>query len=318
MTEVVAALDGGGTRTRVAMALRDGTVEFFPELGGCNPTDNPRWKETLEQALAPLVAERGTLARICLGLPGFGEIPAQDTRIRAALKQLDLPPARLRNDVEIAHIGAFAGGPGVLVLAGTGSMALERHKGSFSRRGGWGHVIGDEGSAWWIGREALALAARMLDGREERTGFLGRMLGVLDTEADAREMAPLSWLSRQEHQRSAVAGLALHVDRFAQEGDANAAAILKAAAGELARHVTRPVADEWSHAGSVFHSRILREEMARLLGKPPQAPVLPPLGGGLLDAACDAGWAPGRAWIAKLARGLRKAASQGNSRKDKA
>ena len=68
------------------------------------------------------------------------------------------------NDVEAAFVGAFAGRPGVLLLAGTGSMAWGSDGTRQVRTGGWGEGFGDEGSAYWIGRRALGLASQALDG----------------------------------------------------------------------------------------------------------------------------------------------------------
>jgi hypothetical protein len=60
------------------------------------------------------------------------------------------------SDVELAHAAAFGGGPGVLVVAGTGSIAVARdRRGRWRRAGGWGQLLGDEGSGFWIGRAAL-------------------------------------------------------------------------------------------------------------------------------------------------------------------
>ena len=76
------------------------------------------------------------------------------------------------NDLECSHAGALGGADGISLVAGTGSMTWGTWQGRAVRCGGWGEVFGDEGSAYWIAREGLALFSRMSDGRAERGAAL--------------------------------------------------------------------------------------------------------------------------------------------------
>ena len=96
----------------------------------------------------------GPLARLTLGAAGLGT-PTGRARARRLLRPW-AARVDILSDVELAHAAAFAGEPGILVVAGTGSIALARdRRGRGRRAGGWGQLLGDEGSGFWIGRSAL-------------------------------------------------------------------------------------------------------------------------------------------------------------------
>lgn len=294
--EQVAAVDGGGTKTAAALADRAGCVTLLPPGPGCNPQDNPVWADALDTALAAL----GRPAATVVGLPGWGEVPAHDHAM-AARVAARLPGAAILNDVELAWRGAFPDGEGVLILAGTGSMAMAQG----ARVGGWGDLFGDEGSAFWIGRAALAEMSRAIDGRAASLEFaraLGERLGC-----GTADFAPLGWVMGQAHPRSAVAGVARDVDGLAEGGCQVARAILEAAGAELVtlgRVVARrggAMGADWAAAGSVFRSRTVMATVAAGMGRAAVAPRFAALGGGLWAAAEAAGWAPDAAWGARVA-----------------
>lgn len=309
----VLALDGGGTKTAAALADRRGAVSVLPEGAGCNPQDGPGWAGVLNDLLIRALGSPGGLAAAVLGLPGFGEVPAHDAAMQELLHRLLPIPFEPMNDVFLAHLGALGGGAGVLVLSGTGSMAVARGPLGMARVGGWGDVLGDEGSAGWIGREALALATRALDGRApEALTFAQALCDRLGPEAQG-DFAPLAWLMAQPGTpRAAVASAARHVDALAQDGQEEALRLLRAAAGELAMgartaalRVGLPEPFRWSVAGGALRSRALGDLLMGALGHPPDPPRLTTLGGGLLRAAELAGWAPDGAWAARVDARLR-------------
>jgi N-acetylglucosamine kinase len=214
------------------------------------------------------------------------------------------------NDVEVAYDGAFAGDDGVLVLAGTGSMAWakthgEGLRGESLRVGGWGEAFGDEGSAYWIGREALSLASQGLDGRRDIAAFAKAMLDVCGIDAQGL----IGWAYGQKNGRAAFAALAEHVSRIADAGNTTAIDLLQAAARYLAEHADAArqklgqPALGWSYAGSVFRSVIVLQETSRLLGQP-QRPKLTPLGGSIWRAAGLAGWDGDTRFIQSLGASL--------------
>ena len=309
----VAALDGGGTKTATALADRRGAVSILPGAPGCNPQDGPDWESVLRGALAHICRAPGGLAAAVLGLPGFGEVPAHDSAVLALLRNHLQMPFEPMNDVFLAHLGAFGGGAGVLVLSGTGSMAVARGSSGTVRVGGWGDVLGDEGSAGWIGREALALASRASDGRApEALPFSRALCARLGSEAQG-DFAPLTWLMAQPGTpRSAVASAARHVDALAREGSPEAIRLLRAAAGELTHAASAAALRAglgsdfpWVASGGTFRSDLLLAALAQALGRPPQPPRLTTLAGGLLRAAELAGWAPDGRWAAHVDAQLR-------------
>lgn len=295
--ERVAAVDGGGTKTAAALADREGRVTLLPPAAGCNPQDNPAWAVGLGAALAGL----GQPVAAAVGLPGWGEVPAHDREVGAFVADR-LPGAGIVNDVDLAWQGAFPAGDGVLILAGTGSMAWAR---GAVRVGGWGDLIGDEGSAFRIGQRALVEMARVIDGRSGALGFAHALGARLGCGLDG--FAPLDWVMGQAHGRSAIAQVAREVDALADTGDAVARGILAEAAGELAElgrvAAARAglAAPDWAAAGSVFRSRWVMAGVAEGMGRAAVRPRFSALGGGLWAAAVRAGWNPGEDWAARVA-----------------
>jgi N-acetylglucosamine kinase-like BadF-type ATPase len=292
----VAAVDGGGTKTAAALADRDGWVTLLPPGSGCNPQDNLDWSVALGGVLAAL----GRPVAAVVGLPGWGEVPAHDREVGAFVESR-LPGAVILNDVDLAARGAFPDGDGVLILAGTGSMAMARGV----RVGGWGDLIGDEGSAFRIGQAALTEMARAIDGRSDAAGFaaaLGERLGC-----GVAGFAPLDWVMGQAHGRSAIAQVAREVDALAEAGDAVAREILAAAArdlvelGRVAAVRAGLRAPDWAAAGSVFRSRSVMEGVAVGMGRAAVRPRFSALGGGLWAAAVAAGWDVGADWAGRVA-----------------
>ena len=312
----ILAVDGGGTKTAAVRIGQDASVQAYQTTGGSNPFDQSGWQEVLTDLVTPM--SEGVLA-FAFGLAGYGENRAFGETIRTHLHSL-CPNGvfTLSNDVDMACNGAFAEGAGVLLLSGTGAIAWARNAlGQTTRVGGWGSTFGDEGSAYWIGRKALQLLCQAFDGRApDAVPFARRLcahMGWADTNPAAMD-ALLGWHAAQARPRSAVAQCARLVDTLAEEGCPQALALLKAAAVELARCVQTARAHfepdtvgmaplPWSYAGSVFNSGLIRTELTTLCGTP-QPPRLPPLGGGILRAARQAGWRIDSDWISTLAENL--------------
>jgi len=163
---VVLGLDSGGTKTLAAIADQGGQVLRQWAGPGFDPMAGDQWIEQLRIAAAYL-RDGQSIAAVVLGLPLHGEVEAISDRQRAVAASVFDCPHQLLNDVEVACDGAFAGEDGVLVLAGTGSMAWAKVGGRSLRTGGWGDAFGDEGSGYWIGRQALSMATQALDGRRD-------------------------------------------------------------------------------------------------------------------------------------------------------
>jgi N-acetylglucosamine kinase-like BadF-type ATPase len=174
-------------------------------------------------------------ARAWLGLAGIDR-PEDALLFRAQLAPL-AAELRLTNDAELV-LGGLRELPGVALIAGTGSIALGVDRaGRVVRVGGWGHLIGDEGSGYDIGRRALQAALRMADGRDPRGLLLDRVLAHFGA-AGHEDLIERVYT---QPAKSAIAALAPGVLLAARAGDPQARAIVGAAANELAHAATTAV-----------------------------------------------------------------------------
>lgn len=303
----VLGIDGGGTKTEAVVVDGSGTVLWRDRTGGLDPLAGPDW----EARLAVLAQAAGPVVQAAVGLPCFGEIEAVTRRQEAVVATVFGASAKAFNDVELAFEGALAGQDGVLVLAGTGSMAWGRGPLGVHRVGGWGDVFGDEGSAFWIGREALSRASRELDGRHADSGFATALLAGLGI--GGRDL--MAWVHALEQPRSGIAAVAALVSDLARGGNRDAVALLTEA-GQLLANQGRTAARlcgtgaRWSFAGGVLADPVVRAVLAERMGGSPQAPVLPPVGGAVLVAARAAGWRTGAAFIQRLGDGTRRGTTE--------
>ncbi len=306
MPEWVLGLDGGGTKTILALANKNGEV-LGPFIGtGVNPFDQPQWKKELETLLEKCPIKRDEIAFSSFGLPGYGESVAINAQQLEVVQDFAGTNSVALNDVAVAFAGALAGKPGVLILAGTGSMAWAGDGAMEIRVGGFGDGFGDEGSGHWIGQQALQKLSWTLDGRLEDDRYRDAMLeaiGAIDAEG------LISWFYRLEHQRSRVAALAKTVDQLADADNLTAIDILLEAANLLAAHgktawqkLELQPGSSISYAGSVFKSRTIRETVRHQLedlGRW-EAPLASPIAGALIDAATRAHWTIETQWIERI------------------
>jgi glucosamine kinase len=308
MTDLVLGIDGGGTKTELALADREGRLVLHRVGAGIGPIETPDWPEVLAQLMRNAENFSPRIAYASFGMPSYGEIPAVAARQRQVAAALGPSPHCVLNDVHTAYEGAFVGRPGVLLLAGTGSMVWACNAtGRNIRVGGWGHGYGDEGSAFWIGQQAVAMLSHCLDGRAQDMDFAAAMVEHLNLPAEGCAEALADWYHNGPDPRVKVAALAEVVDGIANAGNATAKAILAQASAHLALHVraawnrlpSLPLG-VWAAVGSVLRSRILAAHLARLLETMPTAPALSPVGGALWRAATNAGWPVDAAWIDRL------------------
>ncbi len=152
-------VDAGGSGTRVVL-LEGGQVTPRPEGPPMNALLTAGFADQLQDIIA---AADPTAAGI--GLPGV-HAAGQARRLGRALARRAGCPVHVTGDADAARCGAFLGRPGIVVIAGTGSVALGWDGERFAYAGGHGFLLGDEGSAYWIGREAVRAALRF----EEQVG----------------------------------------------------------------------------------------------------------------------------------------------------
>ncbi|MBW9052844.1 N-acetylglucosamine kinase [Rhizobium mesosinicum] len=305
--ELILGIDGGGSKVLIALADKRGRILRTALGGGVNPMDNPDWRRELERHIDPFRNEPG-LAAVGAALPAYGEVAHLSSLQKRCIDEAfpDIHRTVL-NDVDAAHLGAFAGRPGILVLSGTGSMSWARNgAGASARVGGWGDVIGDEGSSYWIGREALHLISQSLDGRAKPTALAKAIYDHLELDISDPINALGSWIDGLARPRAGIAALSILVDRIAEQGDEAAIGLIEEAADELAKH-HRAISDhcesgtDWTYAGGTFSSRLLLDAVERRIGRQAIAPVLPPIGGALLAAAQLLDWPLDEGWFGQIA-----------------
>ena len=234
----VLGLDGGGSHTVCLVVDGEGRQAARSVSGPCNhqSVGVPAAQAALTAAILAARQEAGdpTLAAACLGMAGFDR--EEDLYLIAGMAAPLLPGVQLEivHDADIA-LAAGGGGrrPGVVVVAGTGSIAVGYDAaGRRARAGGWGHLLGDEGSGYDIARKGLSAATRAYDGRAEGTILIERLPMAAETptlEKLANRIYLENWTVGQ------VAALAPVVLAAAEAGDPAALEILEAAAGQLAQ-----------------------------------------------------------------------------------
>jgi N-acetylglucosamine kinase-like BadF-type ATPase len=267
-------IDVGGSTTRAVLVADGQVTRRFTA-----PPMNALLTGDLTDRLATLVgAADATAAGI--GLPGLRS-PADAARLGAELTRRAGYPVRVTGDGETAWLGAFGGAPGIAVFAGTGSGATGCDGERWARAGGHGFLLGDEGSAYWIGRAAANAALRWEDG-------MGGSAALRDAvvEASGRNLAGLiEDVNSHPAERDRLALLAPVVTALAGEDEAARRIALEAAGhlAELASAVSRRLGPlPVSGMGGVLRAPVIWDRFAELIGA--VRPLAPPEVGAALLA----------------------------------
>jgi N-acetylglucosamine kinase-like BadF-type ATPase len=230
----VLGLDAGGTKTVCLLADERGTIVSIARRGGANLQAAGELEvekvlhDVMEEALA------GTdiaPAAICLGIAGVDR-PDDFALVRGIMRRIGHKTRVLVvNDALIALEAGAPGQPGVVIISGTGSIAYGRNAaGVAARAGGWGYVLGDEGSGYWIGRAALRAVLREAEDRGPRTALTPMLLQHF---AVAQAQGLIHHVYHDHLKPSAIGALAACVQTAFAAGDAVATGILHGAAREL-------------------------------------------------------------------------------------
>lgn len=232
----VFGIDGGGTRSR--MRIVEDSGEQPCRVAGESTNIYSVGMETALNHLRDLVLSACREAGIapsqlqggCFGSAGLDR-PGEREAFRAFFHSLLPCPVRLCNDGEIMLVGGLGSTSGYCLISGTGSLALARNKaGQTARAGGLGYMLGDEGSACWIGWKAVCRALRSIENRDLPTVMLPRLLEHFHLERASDFVA----LMHQRFYKPQVAAAAELVAAAAGEGDPLALDICREAALELA------------------------------------------------------------------------------------
>lgn len=174
-------VDGGGSKTTCAIG-DENSLLGTGTAGGSNVirVGEAQARETLHSAIRQACAVANVVPaqvhRACIGVAGAAR-PEISSLVRQIVCEIIPGPIDVVGDMVIGLEAAFGEGPGVITVAGTGSIAYGRdEKGRTARAGGWGYAISDEGSGHWIGRWAVAAGLRVRD-EGEGTQLLDQILG---------------------------------------------------------------------------------------------------------------------------------------------
>jgi N-acetylglucosamine kinase-like BadF-type ATPase len=245
MAKYVTGLDGGGTKTNgvlvddsgKVLAQATGEASNFQVIGG----------EKLGQVISKIVAELVHKAKVqtqdidhlFAGLAGAGR-EADREAISQIFEGLHLAKSfTIDTDAAAALAGAFAGGPGIILISGTGAISFGKDEtGKMVRCGGWGYLLGDEGSGYFIGQQALLAALKDLDGRGRETTLrsaIEKMYALSGIDMI------ISSIYSGKIDRTEIAGLAPMVFSESAKGDFIAQSIIAAAGSELGKMVAAVV-----------------------------------------------------------------------------
>ncbi len=233
-SDVFLGADAGGSHTTVVIGTADLTILGRADgpPAAMKPGGAPASAAVLSETGRRAAAQGGVdlpVERALVAAAGAGRAQER-TELEAALVQAGLARrVRVMADGEVALSTAFADGAGIIVSAGTGSIAYARDPaGQLHRAGGYGWQLGDEGGGYWLGRRALDVAARAQDGRGEGSTLLARLLAALGL----RTFDDLvRWTATASPAQ--VAALAPQVLNAAGEGEVVAQRVVEDAAREL-------------------------------------------------------------------------------------
>jgi N-acetylglucosamine kinase-like BadF-type ATPase len=259
-------VDGGGTKTEYTLVAASGEVRArhvgpsVSHLSAGFERAGELLRSGINLTLAQAEVSASAVRFAFIGLPSYGEDSTATARLNALPGALfDADRYRCGNDMICSWAGALACRDGISVIAGTGSMAYGEYRGRAARAGGWGEIIGDEGSAYWIAREGMNLFSRMCDGRTARGPLYEHVRQRLGIAEDLDLCSHV--YGEVANTRSVFAQFAPLVHEAALAGDQQAREIFTRAADELAQcviavrrslQVQESVVLDVSHTGGVF------------------------------------------------------------------
>jgi N-acetylglucosamine kinase-like BadF-type ATPase len=230
----VLGIDAGGTKTVCLLADDQGQVIAESRRGGANlqAVGELEVEKVLHEVMEEAIGKRAIVpAAICLGIAGVDR-PDDSVVVGGIMRRIGYK-ARVVvvNDALVALEAGAPGQPGVVVISGTGSISYGRDaRGQAARSGGWGYVLGDEGSGYWIGRAALRAVLREADRRGPAT-LLSVML--LEHFRVSQAQGLIHEVYNSNLKPAAIGALAKYVQSAFSHGDHVAVGILRGAADEL-------------------------------------------------------------------------------------
>jgi len=291
-------IDGGGSNLRVALTTDDLTLLAQVQGETANPSAigyelaSTRIRSAIRAVITQAALTPADITDVGIGIAGASATHSASWLREVVSAILPDVTVVLSSDAEIALLGALGERKGVLVLAGTGSVAFGVNaSGQSLHVGGWGYLLGDEGSAYWIAKKALQALMRAADGRDVSLEDWGEQLLLTFGVHTETELALRLYHSDQPYTRQ-IAQLAPLVLEAAAEGVSMAVQIVENAAHELAllcRTVSYRLQMEnprIAFAGGLLENdNFLSDRLCRLLGLAERPiPLYPPVIGAVLLA----------------------------------
>jgi len=237
MSHYVIGVDGGGTKTEFVLLDFSGNVigKFKGEATNYQVVGGERLKEELIKGFAEITkitnVSLNRISSIFLGLAGAGRKTDQEEIIALFADTDFAAKIFVDSDAMVALAGAFGTSPGIIVISGTGAICFGKNStGEIIRSGGWGYLLGDEGSGYFMGREAVIAALKDMDGRGEKTKLRNRIEEHLNISA-IDQVIPQIYQNKID--RVAIADLARIVFELANQGDLIAEQIVRRTGQEL-------------------------------------------------------------------------------------
>ncbi len=233
-TAIYAGIDGGGTKTAFVIidAVGNELARHQATTSNAAVVGHDRAGSTLREGLLAAIGKAGAnleLQGAWFGLSG-SDRPEDQAKLLPFVNDL-APVVRMSNDAELV-LGALSDSIGIAVVSGTGSIAYGRNaSGDRARSGGWGQIIGDEGSGYDVARRMLDAYAREIDGRGPATTCTSRLMTHLDLK---EPFQIISWVYASETSKGDIAALSAIVVEEATAGDEVARDIIRESARELA------------------------------------------------------------------------------------
>lgn len=289
---VFLGVDGGGTKTAFMLINAEGEILSTVVKGTCHfmQVGLAGMRQVLNEGLTAVLTgaglDRTAITYSFWGLPGYGDEFEDVSTLEQMIGEIiQSDRYRCGNDVEAGWAGSLACRPGVHLVGGTGSIGYGKDRmGNSARVGGWGYFCGDEGSAYWLGKQLLSEFGKQADGRKTKTPLYCIVREKFGITSDFQLINIIHHHLKME--REHIAQLALLLFEAALAGDQRALAIYKAAADEYALLVKALIGklnfteeDEIlvSYSGGVFKAgEILLKPLSEFLNQEKQPVKLTP------------------------------------------
>jgi len=239
MTQYVIGVDGGGTKTEFVLLDFSGNIigRERGESTNYQVVGGEKLKQELIDCFSRLLnstnVSSNKIEQIFLGLAGAGR-ESDRKEIVALFRDTDFSEKiTVDSDAMVALAGAFGTRPGIIIISGTGAICFGKNsEGRVVRAGGWGYLLGDEGSGYFIGREAIIAALKDLDARGEKTKLRKKLEEHFELSS-IDQIIPQVYQNRID--RVAIANLAPIVFEQTNQGDTIAEEIIRNTGKELGR-----------------------------------------------------------------------------------